>query len=77
MTPMPTLTKRARILAALRKGAQTCADVEVDLDFELSRHHIAGHLSGLLREGKIRKTGEHRSLSASASRPAYRYEVNE
>jgi hypothetical protein len=53
-------SKQTRILRALRNGAETAADVEADLDFALTRHLIAGHLSNLRKAGRVRKVGEAR-----------------
>lgn len=51
-------TKTARILRALKNGCETAADVEVDLEFTLSRHLIAAFLAGFLLDGTVRKVGE-------------------
>jgi hypothetical protein len=62
--------KQARVLACVLAGVETAADIEVELGFELTRHQIAGHLSNLLKAGKIRKAGEF----VVPGRPtAYRY----
>ena len=78
-----SLGKQAMVLAAVRNGCETCADVEVELNFTLTRHQIAGHLSNLLRAGRIRKTGEfavpterrRRGRIEEGAVRAYRYEV--
>jgi len=68
-------TKRARILEAIANGAETARDVEVDLDFTIGCHLIAGHLSNLLKEGKVIKLGEVRHVAdgRGGARRAFRY----
>lgn len=51
--------KEKRVLAAVSMGVETVEDIEVELDFELTRHQIAGHIGNLKKAGKILKTGEY------------------
>ena len=46
-----------QVWCALKNGAETVADVEADLNFRLSRHLIAGHLSNLKKRGWARVVG--------------------
>jgi hypothetical protein len=50
--------KQGRVLRAIADGCESAADVEADLDFTMTRKRIAGHLSNLLRAGRIVKIGE-------------------
>jgi hypothetical protein len=68
------MTQQARVLQAIRNGAETVADIEVDLHFEFSRHHIAGHVANLKKAGQIRVTGK---VHIGRGGTAYRYGVTE
>lgn len=49
--------KAKRILSLVKAGVDTVADIEADMDFVLTRHRIAAHISNLKKEGKIRSVG--------------------
>jgi hypothetical protein len=50
-------TDQARVLAAVRAGAETSRDIEAYLEGALPVKIIAGHLSNLCRSGLVRVVG--------------------
>lgn len=45
--------KAARILAAIRAGAETVRDIEAELDFTMPANTIGAHVAQLKRQGRI------------------------
>lgn len=64
-----------RIVELIRDGAETAADLEVDLNFSMSKYKISAHLSNLANAGRIRKIGEMRR--GGRGTPAHRYAIAE
>lgn len=63
--------KEARVLACVVGGAETVADIKVDLNFTMTRHNIAAHMFNLMKDGKVQKIGEF--TTEHQGRVAYRY----
>lgn len=70
MGGFPNEGKARRILEAFRSGCETVADVEVELDFAMTRHNIAGHVSNLVKGGRLVRVG---TVKYPGTRTAHRY----